>query len=650
MDKRLVASQALAADSCRLAVGGHTHTVTVAESVRRAFLNHRNRLAIVQTHGDFRTGARRGIALDRITGHTTCHRAANRTRGVGKTAAAQVAANRAADHRTGGGADCGRITLDGDWTHIGHHTKLHRLGALGFILAHHVALVCGTTCQHGRCKNSTSDNTHGGRQDGHGITRFHSVMGVCETQAVQAASVGIVPYCTAPQHAAPACQQLGLVVRFRYHSGMKSLWTLLLTTLFLAGCQPPVRLMPTPEIFLQGEVNPFAVNQALDKSNEIQVFYATNRLPLGPTHARHYTIVPGDNLSLGIATLNIGGGAKTWEWLYQLSTTADDNEDRPPLVLDSMQELAVVDGNLASPLDSPEGDAFFKQINDALEKSVDKDLTIYVHGANTSVERAAGQAAQYRHFTGRNSVVLFFAWPSAENFMRYATDVANARRSEPQFARLLELLSKHTQAKSLNVLAYSAGAMVASPGLARLDQLPQGEEHPAVRLGEIYQAAPDANFRSFAADLQRYVPLARRVTFSANMNDSVLTISRIHQRDGSRAGRPDPTELSLADSEWLINASKTMNFDVLQIKPATIPGMSRRSHNFWFGHPWVSSDVIIKFWFHAPPDARGLQNNASARNLQYWTFPPDYDKRMVEAVTALVANTPETGTAASKTP
>ena len=113
-----------------------------------------------------------------------------------------------------------------------------------------------------------------------------------------------------------------------------------------------------------------------------------------------------------------------------------------------------------------------------------KDLTIYVHGANTSVERAAGQAAQYRHFTGRNSVVLFFAWPSAENFMRYATDVANARRSEPKFARLLELLSKHTKAANINVLAYSAGAMVASPGLARLDQLPQGDEHPAVRLGQ----------------------------------------------------------------------------------------------------------------------------------------------------------------------
>ena len=79
--------------------------------------------------------------------------------------------------------------------------------------------------------------------------------------------------------------------------------------------------------------------------------------------------------------------------------------------------------------------------------------------------------------------------------------------------------------------------------------------------------------------------------------------------------------------------------------------MARRSHNFWFGHPWVSSDVIIKFWFHAPPDARGLQRNASAQNLQYWTFPPDYDQRMVGAVTALLAKRPlEAAATPSKTP
>jgi esterase/lipase superfamily enzyme len=417
---------------------------------------------------------------------------------------------------------------------------------------------------------------------------------------------------------------------------MKHIWTLLLSTLVLAGCQPPVRLMPTPEVFLQSEINPFRFNPAFEKSNEIEVFYATNRVPLGSVSSRHYTVLPSDDLSLGVATLNIGGGPKTWEWLYQISTTADPHEEsRPPLILDSMHELAVVDGALNASLDSPAADAFFAKVNAALDKSIDKDLMVYVHGANTSVERAAGQAAQYRHFTGRNSVVLFFAWPSAENFMRYATDVANARRTEPKFARLLELLSKHTKAAHINVLAYSAGAMVASPGLARLDELPKGDEHPAVRLGEIYHAAPDANFRDFSADLPRYVKLARRVTFSANMGDSVLTISRMHQRTGSRAGRPNPNELSAADSQWLIETSKTLNFDVLRIEPANIPGMSRRSHNFWFGHPWVSTDVLLKFWFHAPPVQRGLQENSTAQGLQYWTFPADYDKRLEGAVREL---------------
>ena len=75
--------------------------------------------------------------------------------------------------------------------------------------------------------------------------------------------------------------------------------------------------------------------------------------------------------------------------------------------------------------------AFFDDIDAALARSVDKDLVIYVHGANTTFERAAAQAAQYRHFTGRNSVVLVFGWPSQGTLLRYSRDVANARQSAP---------------------------------------------------------------------------------------------------------------------------------------------------------------------------------------------------------------------------
>ena len=87
-----------------------------------------------------------------------------------------------------------------------------------------------------------------------------------------------------------------------------------------------------------------------------------------------------------------------------------------------------------SSLDSPlsaDAEAWFASIDAALARSRDHDIIVYVHGANTNLERAAGQAAQLQHFTGRNSVVLLFNWPTAENFLRYSRDMVTAAESAP---------------------------------------------------------------------------------------------------------------------------------------------------------------------------------------------------------------------------
>ena len=51
--------------------------------------------------------------------------------------------------------------------------------------------------------------------------------------------------------------------------------------------------------------------------------------------------------------------------------------------------------------------------------------------------------------------------------LKYFTDVGNAAASVDPFARLIELLAEHTQASAIDVLAYSAGAQIVSPGLAQ---------------------------------------------------------------------------------------------------------------------------------------------------------------------------------------
>lgn len=407
----------------------------------------------------------------------------------------------------------------------------------------------------------------------------------------------------------------------------------LATAFLLAACQPPVRLMPAPAMFVKSEHNLFAANPDLDPNSDIQVFYATNRVPFGPPSARAYTIFPSDNLHLGTSTLSIGGSGHTWDWLYELSTN-ESAGDRPQILLESMQETAAITAGTS--LESPGEDAlaFFRQIDEALARSPDRNLTVYVHGANTAVGRATAQAAQYRHFTGRNSVVLAFMWPSAENFMRFSRDVANAGRTAPTFAQLLRLLAEHTRAEEINVIAYSSGAMVATPALELLGKAEDGYDPRRLRLGEVYFPAPDADFRHFVTALQSYSGYPRRVTVTANLHDSVLVLSRLHQR-ASRVGRPDPTELSAEDSQWLIKASQDPNLDLISARYEDLPNMERTSHIFWYDDPWVSSDVFVKLLFHLPPEERGLQENHNENQLQYWTFPADYEKRLGAVIEGL---------------
>jgi esterase/lipase superfamily enzyme len=138
-------------------------------------------------------------------------------------------------------------------------------------------------------------------------------------------------------------------------------------------------------------------------------------------------------------------------------------------------------------------------VNKALRSSASRDLLVYVHGSNNTLPRGAAQAAQLRHITGRRKVVLAFLWPSAGSILKYFTDVGNAAASVDPFVRLIELLAANTDAQGIDVLAYSAGAQIVSPGLARLGTPRPGETpeqlRRRLRLAQIYFAAPDIDTR-----------------------------------------------------------------------------------------------------------------------------------------------------------
>jgi esterase/lipase superfamily enzyme len=386
-----------------------------------------------------------------------------------------------------------------------------------------------------------------------------------------------------------------------------------------------------------GEHDPFAVNPELEETNRVVVAYATNRMSVGTDEERKYVTLFDQKLRLGTAQIRIGTEKDTWMDIYKLSTIDKSKEDIV-LDLEITDELAELDTEI--PIDdlSPEARYFFDKLNEALDRTLDKDLILYVHGANNTFYRSSAQAAQFHHFTGRNTVVMFYAWPSAASLLRYAVDVNNARRSVSVFARLLEILGRHSTARSIDILAYSAGAQVLSPALTELREKYADEDigqlKKRLRLGEIYFAAPDIDFRVFLENLATYIDLPNHVTLALNPDDSVLKHAARHHRV-SRAGRPDPNELSAEETQWVIDASRTMPLDILWIDSETIPDMSKGSHSFWYSHPWVSTDVLIQFLFQLRPEDRGLAQYEGEKGAILWYFPEDYPEQASRAINRL---------------
>lgn len=406
--------------------------------------------------------------------------------------------------------------------------------------------------------------------------------------------------------------------------------TLMACVLLLSACQPTVYLMPTPVAISEGDADPFAQNPDLEKSNRVTVAYATNRLPFGTENSRVYMTLFDKGLRLGAAEITIGNEEKSWDQLRKASTT-EQRDAKIPLNLRNAVEMATIDttGNLEK-LDA-DARNFFDELNHALDKSLDKDLVLYVHGANSNFYRANAQAAQFRHFTGRNSVVMTYSWPSAESLLRYAVDVHNAKKTVPTFARLLQLLARHSNARHIDIIAYSAGPQVVSPALALLaEQYGGGNLERArkeLRIGELYFAAPDLDFRQLLIDLETHAQIARHVTVAINPNDFVLSLSASHHGT-SRAGAPDPNELTEEETRSVIEASKTLPVDFIWISSDHIPGLSRGSHGFWYEHPWVSTDVLVQLLLDARPDQRGLESHVSEVDSKVWYFPADYPERI----------------------
>jgi esterase/lipase superfamily enzyme len=405
--------------------------------------------------------------------------------------------------------------------------------------------------------------------------------------------------------------------------------TLLVLAAVSASCaRGPVRTMPPSPIVLQDERLDFSrLVPPEERTTEMSVLFATTREPAPPDAPEHFTRRPSDSVRLGVARVQLGKPEWSFDELVESDRASRPDAPRPAQVV-AVDEFGV----LGAPGGAAER-AFVAAIDRQLATSRTGSVMFYVPGYRATFNDVMILMGSWGHFLGHQSPVIAFSWPTGTRALDYFSDCPRAHAFVSRIAWVIELVAERSQARRINVIAFSCGGAVLAEALVRLREAHPGEDHESLQrryhIANAIFAAADIDLRTFA---RSHVPamsdVARRIEVYVSNDDSALRAAA-WLAGGSRLGRPRWDELTREDLETLASNERLVGIDVTSVYgPHQFIGGSR-GHGYWVANPRVSSDVLLSVIYPFDPTWRGLVH-PPGRGM--WTFPDDYPRRVGDAV------------------
>jgi esterase/lipase superfamily enzyme len=404
--------------------------------------------------------------------------------------------------------------------------------------------------------------------------------------------------------------------------------TALVLVALLTGCgkdEVSWTMMPPPVVVTDPRLD-FARRVApADRDTDVRVLYATTRAPSPPGARERYQPRPGDRTRLGQAEVQLGEPGWSFADLMASDVTST-NETLRPARLTAVEEFGAM---------GEDGDrAFVAAVDRQVQASSTGEAVIYVPGYRVTFDQVLVFMGAWAHYLGRSSAVVAFSWPTGTRVWNYFLDCRRAQAFVPDIERLITLVSEKTQARRVNLIAFSCGSPLLAEALVKLRARHPEEDHAALqrryRIGNALFVAADIDLKTFArAHLPAVSDVAVRTLVYVSKDDGALKWSGFLAR-ASRLGRPNFEELTREDLETLASNERLVGIDVTGVYgPHELGGM--RGHGFFFANPRVSSDVLLSMIYPFDAAWRGL---AHPPGRGMWTFPDDYPQRVKDAVYA----------------
>lgn len=417
---------------------------------------------------------------------------------------------------------------------------------------------------------------------------------------------------------------------------MRHLFSVFVIVLFcLTGCATtkPIPLMPAPVIYHNPQVDPYAHLTQEQKTTAVPVFYATNRVAKKSDYGIQYGNGVSDFLHLGRSHVRFGDHLTTWDDLYRASTSMEASDPIPVSLVGTDEMVRIKSDDLfSSQLNgSASLESYAALINKELDKAIDKEIIIYVHGAKGSFVKSVALTAELDHFSGRDFIGFAYAWPSHQNILSYVTgsDVKRAKHSTASLRTLIEFLAEYTDVKYINVICYSAGGKLVSLALEEMRQkyglLDAQSLKKRFKLGTVLFAAADVSVDQFLNRLPAISELAQQVVVTVSDADDALHFAGVVMGGNDRIG----TKRAEQREEIFALEHNIDNFEIVDFSFGSDErGFDITGHHYWHRHPWASSDIIFLLRTDLTAEDRGL-NSSDFDGV--WYLPGAYPTQVRDA-------------------
>ena len=168
-------------------------------------------------------------------------------------------------------------------------------------------------------------------------------------------------------------------------------------------------------------------------------------------------------------------------------------------------------------------------------KAGERNAFVLIHGYNVSFDEAARRAAQIGYDLKIPGEMAFYSWPSHGSTANYPADEATITASFPYIAQFLRELSEKSGAERIHLFIHSMGNRGFLSALERL----VAEDHPSLRLGQVFFCAPDEDVRTFKDKVTNFPHQFENRTLLVSPDDKAVAMSKwVHKH--ARVGIAPP--------------------------------------------------------------------------------------------------------------